>query len=282
MIFAMNFGVVTADMMPGEARGEIVALGEYGSSGPAGSIADVSLSLEMPDQMAVGEEFTVTVHLTDESAAVQGCRFVVAHDPHAVSFCGASPGGLTGQVEQSFFKALARESGSGAAGSFGAALTDVSVAAIGAEQTFGGSGCLAVLRFRRIGEGPVALRLAEAQARDTRNQELLPETMDGEFASDGAAAVPTTVYLHGSRPNPVAGQAAISYDLPADGRVRLAIYDATGRVVRILAEGVQTAGEHVVHWDRAAQDGSPVAGGLYFYRLETDDRVLTRKMVVSR
>ena len=280
MIFAMNFGVVAPAMGP-SGSGDLAGSGTpAGADSPyaqpeAASLATVGLSLAMPDQLSIGGEFQVRVHLEDASAAVQGARFVVAHDPRVVEFIGAAEGQLTGNVEHSFFKALARDEG------LGQQLTDVSVAAIGAGETLGGSGQLAILCYRYVGEGPVTLALTEVHARNVLNQELLPETMDAEFEEDATDRIPTVAFLSASRPNPVTARAAITFGLPADGRARLAVYDATGRVVSILADGPYPAGEHVVEWNRRAADGSPVAGGIYFYRLEAGDRVVTRKMVVS-
>jgi len=263
MIFSMNFGVVGPAMAP------------YGDP-EAASISSVGLSLMMPDPISLGAEFRVIVHLEDESAAVQGARFVVAHDPQVVEFLGASEGVLSGELEHSFFMAIPRDGG------LQRNLADVSVAAIGAGETLGGSGQLAVLRYRCTGNGPVSLTLTEVYARNVLNQELLPETMDAEFGEDAAAAIPEVAFLSASRPNPVTSHAAIRFGLAADGMVRLVVYDATGRVVRVLADGPRTAGEHLVNWDRCAADGSQVAGGIYFYRLEANDRTMTRKMVISR
>lgn len=90
--------------------------------------------------------------------------------------------------------------------------------------------------------------------------------------------LPDQVMLHASYPNPFWKQVTIRFDLPQRTRLRLAVYDLLGRMVRVLVEGAIDAGYHEVSWDGRAQNGAPLAGGLYFYRLETDTVVQTRKM----
>ena len=79
------------------------------------------------------------------------------------------------------------------------------------------------------------------------------------------------------RPNPVAGRATITYALPAPAPVRLTVYDALGRTVRVLVDRVQGAGEHAVPFDAA---GLP--SGLYVYRLDAGALRATGRMVLAR
>lgn len=83
-------------------------------------------------------------------------------------------------------------------------------------------------------------------------------------------------------PNPAAGPSRWTYYLPSEGLVRLAIWNAQGRLVRIVDEGQRTAGWHEVDWEGRDQAGREAASGLYFARLETADGAITRKIVVAR
>jgi hypothetical protein len=83
--------------------------------------------------------------------------------------------------------------------------------------------------------------------------------------------------LLAASPNPFNPTTRISYYLPDGGRVRLAVYDVSGRLVDVLEEGVRPAGEHAVEW--SAQG---IASGVYFYRLEAGDVTVTRKVVLLR
>jgi hypothetical protein len=63
-------------------------------------------------------------------------------------------------------------------------------------------------------------------------------------------------------PNPGGRRMLFSFTLPQAGHARLAIYDATGRVVATLADGEMPAGRHEALWT------APASPGLYFARLE--------------
>ena len=90
--------------------------------------------------------------------------------------------------------------------------------------------------------------------------------------AEGAAAEGLAVY-----PNPAAGRARVAFGLAEGGAVRLAVYDALGREVAVLADGAVTAGRHV-----AAFDGSGLASGVYVVRLETGAGVETRRLTLLR
>jgi flagellar hook assembly protein FlgD len=51
-------------------------------------------------------------------------------------------------------------------------------------------------------------------------------------------------------------------------RVEIGVYDIAGREVRVLAEGVQSAGRHSVTWDGRDQSGAQVRKGMYFVRIQ--------------
>ncbi len=62
----------------------------------------------------------------------------------------------------------------------------------------------------------------------------------------------------------------------------LQIFDTTGRLVRTLATGEQTAGTHHVNWDGMDLNNIPVPGGVYLSRLAAGEVVQTRKLIMSR
>jgi 5'-nucleotidase len=108
-------------------------------------------------------------------------------------------------------------------------------------------------------------------------------------ASIGLASVgeptdelPQEFALSQNYPNPFNPQTEISYSLPYDTNVRLAIYDILGQEVRILIDGYQSAGENTVVWDGRNQNGQAVSSGIYFYKLQAGDFVDTKKMSLVR
>ncbi len=88
------------------------------------------------------------------------------------------------------------------------------------------------------------------------------------------------IRLDQNEPNPFNPKTTIPYALTAEGAVRLDIFDTSGRHVRTLVSGTQSAGEHTVAWFGHDDAGDSVPTGLYFYRLEVDGRREMRKMLL--
>ena len=97
-----------------------------------------------------------------------------------------------------------------------------------------------------------------------------PEDVEGAFR------------LHPNSPNPFTGLTTVRYELPRGLPVKISVYDATGRLVRRLAEGVRNAGAHRLTWDGTDSSGRPVSAGVYFLRLEAGECAATRRMVLLR
>jgi hypothetical protein len=83
-------------------------------------------------------------------------------------------------------------------------------------------------------------------------------------------------------PSPATVGADVRFDLPVQARILLEVFDTSGRRVRLLARGSMPAGGHRLHWDLRDDQGRDLRSGLYFLRLMCGDRVLTRRLVVSR
>ncbi len=116
----------------------------------------------------------------------------------------------------------------------------------------------------------------------------LPKSIVVEGGTTGVAlagVAPAADALLQNTPNPLdraAARTSIPFTLAQAGQVAIDIYDAGGRHLRRLADRAMTAGSHAVAWDGHDRHGQPVAGGVYFYRLEVDGRVDTRRLVVLR
>ena len=107
---------------------------------------------------------------------------------------------------------------------------------------------------------------------------LRPEDVTG----DDPAMTPRADFLLQNVPNPFNPVTEIRFGLQAAGHARLAIFDAAGRLVRVLLDGHRGAGPQSVTWDGRGTDGRAVASGVYFYRLEAGAFIETRKMVLLR
>ena len=89
--------------------------------------------------------------------------------------------------------------------------------------------------------------------------------------------IPDDYQLYHAYPNPFNAVTTIKYELPAGSRVELAIYDIRGREVITLFNGKQSAGQYTVQWN--ADD---FASGVYFYKLQTENYVQVRKLVLVK
>lgn len=83
-------------------------------------------------------------------------------------------------------------------------------------------------------------------------------------------------------PNPARGATTLRFVLPAAGRVRLALYDASGRIVRTVRDGELAAGEHAARLELTDDAGRTLAPGLYLARLSGPDGERTRRIVAVR
>jgi hypothetical protein len=84
-------------------------------------------------------------------------------------------------------------------------------------------------------------------------------------------------------PNPASASVSFAYFLSRQAKVDLAIFDASGRQVRVLTRGMRPPGYHSTTWNGLSADGRRVAAGVYFYRLTVDGkRAGDRKLVIVR
>ncbi|UCE05832.1 MAG: VWA domain-containing protein [bacterium] len=97
--------------------------------------------------------------------------------------------------------------------------------------------------------------------------------------------IPKGFALHQNYPNPFNPTTTISYVLPTGKDryfVTLKIYDALGRLIKVLVEAYQASGSYKVIWDGTDINGRTVASGIYFYTIQAGDFRQTRKMVLMR
>jgi hypothetical protein len=104
----------------------------------------------------------------------------------------------------------------------------------------------------------------------------------------GAAAVeqptdrPRLTALGTVRPNPFTESVVIPYSLSEKRHVRVTVFDVSGRVVRKVANLVQSAGYRQVTWDGRDDRGHRAPSGIYYVRFEADQYARDRKIVMMR
>ena len=99
----------------------------------------------------------------------------------------------------------------------------------------------------------------------------------------GAVSTPATALcLYQNNPNPFNPATRIAWYLDERSHVRLEVFDAAGRRVATLVDGVREAGDHEVVWNGTGTERESVASGVYLYRLTAGKKTLTRKAVLLR
>jgi hypothetical protein len=88
--------------------------------------------------------------------------------------------------------------------------------------------------------------------------------------------------LYQNHPNPFNPNTTITYRVPRNGHVTVGIYDTSGRLVRLLVDTIQTAGENNSTWDGRDSSGHGVGSGIYFVRLNFDGRSTSRKITLLK
>jgi len=88
--------------------------------------------------------------------------------------------------------------------------------------------------------------------------------------------------LLAAHPNPFNPKLTVPFTLSDPGRVRLAVYDASGQFVTQLADALFPAGRSELIWDGRDGHGQPAATGIYFVRMEMRGYSESQKVVLLR
>lgn len=89
--------------------------------------------------------------------------------------------------------------------------------------------------------------------------------------------VPNEFSISQNYPNPFNPSTKITYSLPEAGNVKLSVYDALGREVKLLVDKFENAGRHTVEFN-----ASKLSSGVYFYRVEYQNNFTTKKMILIK
>lgn len=245
LIFSISFGQSAANQLP---------------KMKAVSINPVEVCFGQP--IVNGDETCVPVMLAGCVTDIRGMKIQVTGK--FGEFFGAEKGRLL-QDYQTPVTLSSRSAGQNAFIDFAVMGLD----APGIQQT----GEVLMLRFA----GKTSVHLASVEARNSQNMkvEVVKENISGELT-------PTAYGLAQNYPNPFNPTTTISYDLPQPGKVRLEVYNLLGERVTTLVNAVQEAGFHRVEWNGNDESQTPVAAGVYYYRLYAGDFTSVKKMLFLR
>ncbi len=98
----------------------------------------------------------------------------------------------------------------------------------------------------------------------------------------GGTGLPTFFSLSQNYPNPFADRTRIVYQIPEKQHVSLGIYDVSGKLIRVLADGERQPGFYTAQWDGRNDSNQEAGNGVYFYRLVSGDFSKCSKMILLR
>jgi hypothetical protein len=83
-------------------------------------------------------------------------------------------------------------------------------------------------------------------------------------------------------PNPFSGFARLEYYVPVQSSVKLKIFEASGRMVRMLFNGTKSPGDFFEIWNGKSDRGENLASGQYYYTIQIGDFVTNKKMIMLK
>ncbi|MGH1362685.1 MAG: T9SS type A sorting domain-containing protein [Calditrichia bacterium] len=101
--------------------------------------------------------------------------------------------------------------------------------------------------------------------------------------SDEPSPLSNDFQLSQNFPNPFNPSTTIPIAVKKRGYAKLAVYDLQGRQIALLLNDFVNVGEQNIKWNGIDSSESPMASGVYFYKLEVDGVVVSvRKMMLLR
>jgi hypothetical protein len=251
MIFAMNYGVAAARIIP--------FLPEVSTKG-------LALRLTGRGELDDGE-FEVALVLAGNAGRVKGISAGIEFDPGELEFLSArlSDHMLLPLAELFFWHG----------GNEGSVQVDLAV--LGTDVTIGGAGEVAILRFRALGDG-YGLDFGDATLRNAGNEDLVAE-LEG---CESSPMAPTAFALKQNVPNPFNPTTTIGYDVPQASHVSIRVYDVAGRLVRTLVDESAEPGRHEAVWGGRNDRGETVGSGVYFCVMAAGEYRASRKMLLLK
>jgi hypothetical protein len=138
-----------------------------------------------------------------------------------------------------------------------------------------------LLKLRAKGRDLSSIRIANAILIGTDAVRLNVD-ISGELEFKESGSAPEHFSLSQNYPNPFNPQTTISYSLPQDAHVRLAVYNILGQKVRTLVDKHQSAGVQTVSWEGTDDKGNQVSSGVYFYKVEAGEFSDMKKMLLVK
>ena len=89
--------------------------------------------------------------------------------------------------------------------------------------------------------------------------------------------MPKEFKLNQNYPNPFNPSTTIKFSVPKDGNVSLKVYGINGGLVKTLVNQRVIAGNYSADFDATG-----ISSGIYFYKIDADGFVQTKKMILIK
>jgi hypothetical protein len=247
IVFAINYGQVSR-----EIELAVAAFNE--------------LKLVAPETLSAGTRISVPVQMSGDGS-LQGVSVRIGWNDDVLEYVGYSAGDL-----------MVRQNGP----VFSPEPGVIDAAVLGRHgQGISGEGLLASLQFRVRKDGDPGLVIADIDARNRDNEKVM---LDGTVigGTPTAEKVVRRTGLRSNVPNPFNPRTTVFYDMAQAGPVQVRVYTLSGRLVRTLFSGEQTAGNHQVIWNGDDDTGRSVASGTYIVHMVARDTTDSRSMVLLK
>jgi flagellar hook assembly protein FlgD len=94
--------------------------------------------------------------------------------------------------------------------------------------------------------------------------------------------LPPSFQLEQNYPNPFNPTTTIRFALPRETEVELKVYNVSGQEVATLVQEKLAAGTYTVQWNGKTNTGQPATSGMYLYRLRSENKLVSKKLLLLR
>lgn len=115
---------------------------------------------------------------------------------------------------------------------------------------------------------------------DENNNATIVDNFGGEIPNSLESfsyLMPTRTILHQNFPNPFNYSTKIKYETPDYSFVKLSVYNFLGEEISILTNEYLNSGTYEIYFD-----GNNFPTGIYFYRIQTDNFIETKKFILLK
>ena len=163
------------------------------------------------------------------------------------------------------------------------AATDAELASLAAAAATDRNARKAYQRIRRVGWminhgmgiGDVCPRGATTSAGERDDDESMAMALASDEGMSG-------IVMESAMPNPFRDQTRIVYTMQQAGDVELSVLDLSGRLVKTLVRGAQSAGRHEMSWDGRTDAGQSLPAGAYFVHGRVGEQRVQGRIVMIR